>query len=78
MNQETEVRSDLRRIRAILAIYTTLQSFALLVFFAISPHLFRAIKRDEAQTIIELLLPLLCSQLGLIIGFYFGEKEHRE
>jgi len=62
-------------MRKTLAIYVTLQAFALLVFFVLAPYFAHHIEPSESWSVIEILLPLFTGYIGQIVGFYFGIRE---
>jgi hypothetical protein len=62
-------------IRIFLAVYTTVQGLLLILFFGLLPHFTTKINSDDALNIVELILPLLSGQVGLLVGFYFGTEK---
>jgi len=65
-------------MRAVLVVYTTVQSLALILFFGTAPFMSFKIKSEESLGVVELVLPLFTGYIGLIVGYYYGTKETRE
>jgi hypothetical protein len=72
-SDEQTKRDD--KVRSLLVMYTTIQAFALIVFFGIAPFVHFHIASDEALGVIEVVLPILTGYIGLMLGFYYGGKE---
>jgi hypothetical protein len=72
--QKKRFRSD-DVMRVVLTIYTTVFAFLLILFFGIAPFIGFRIAATEALGIIEVLLPVFTGYIGLIAGYYFGNKE---
>ena len=66
------------RMRAILVVYTTLQSFVLILFFGVAPFMNFKMRSEESLGIVELVLPLFTGYIGLMVGYYYGAKEHQQ
>jgi hypothetical protein len=49
----------------------------LIIFFGTAPYIGIRIGETESVGIVQLLMPLFTGYLGLILGFYFGTKDHK-
>jgi hypothetical protein len=47
----------------------------LILFFGVGPYVFRGLLPTEGLDIVKVLLPLFMGYIGLIVGYYFGNKE---